>query len=578
MMEPNRRNRGAALVLLAAALGVPIGPMRTADAQAPATTIRVDPAARRGAISPFVYGSNHRYVNNGIGTWDPKAWRIVPAFDRNHREIGLKAIRYPGGTVGNTFEWKKAIGPVEQRPKIQPFSGGGTPTGLFGAPDVATFGVDEAARWCEASGVEMIYMYGIAFGDPRDAADLVEYLDAPVGKNPNGGTDWARVRAENGHPEPYHVRSFEIANEADGPSQRHWWPFLDTDETRAKKTLPFQRQRDSYAPEYCFGGIARFERQPAGVRDGRGGRDFRDAAARSDGHPGQTKAIRHVPIEPGSDTVFVGDDAWRRVPEIEAVTGRAYQIDPETGVIRFGDGRHGDVPPAGAAITVSYRSRRHGFVDYVAAMKAVDPKICIYAGYESHAIIKTLGAKHPFDGIVVHPYTNQYNVPSAATLEDWHHNLMLSAARPGHEIAAYQEAIDRTVAPGRRGQVHVVCTEFGAVRQELVMPPCARRDPWRFLGIGLYNGVQLLHWMRVGVPHADRHATTVGVFGPAPDFEPSASARVYEVFTHHFGSRLIGVEVENNPGRATKVGYQARASPNGSSRSTRTPPPGGRPR
>lgn len=556
MPKINQRRWRATFATLSALLIFPIAATRTAEAQETTpTTIRVDPKSGRGAISPFIYGSNHRYANNGIGTWDPAAKRIVTAFDRNHREIGLKAIRYPGGTVANTFEWKKAIGPVERRPKIQPFSGGGTPKGLFGAPNVATFGVDEAARWCEASGVEMIYMHGIAFGDPRDAADLVEYLNAPVGKNPNGGTDWAKVRADNGHPEPYNVRSFEIANEADGPSQRYWWPFIDSDETRAKKELPFQRQRDSYAPEYCFGGIARFERQPVGGHDGRGGRDFRDDAATSDGRPGQGKAIRYVPIEPGSDAVFVGDERWKRVPELETATGKVYRIDPETGVIRFGDGRHGDVPPDGAEITASYRARRHGFVDYFAAMKAVDPGIMIYAGYESLNLIKTLGDKHPYDGMVVHPYTSRYGVPKAATLEDWHHNLMLSSARLGHEVREYQESIDRTVAPGRRGKVHVICTEFGALNQEQVMPPGSGQGYWRFLDIGLYNGAQLLHWMRVGIPHADRHATTVGVFGPAPDFEPSPSARVYEIFTHHFGNRLIDVEVENNPGRVTNARY-----------------------
>ncbi len=195
--------------------------------------------------------------------------------------------------MGNTFEWKKAVGPVEKRPRIQPFSGGGTPWG-FSARRTATFGVDEAARWCEANGVAMIYMYGIAFGTPQDAADLVEYLNAPAGKNPNGGVDWAKIRAENGHPEPYNVRFFEIANEADGPRNATGGPYIDSDETRAKKKLPFQQERDSYAPEYLFGGIARFDRQPVGVQDERGGRDFarRDGAGRRSARPEQSPALR----------------------------------------------------------------------------------------------------------------------------------------------------------------------------------------------------------------------------------------------------------------------------------------------
>ncbi len=541
-------------IAVAITISVLSGLVATAHAQSSETVIRVDPQKNRGTISPFLFGTNHRYANNGIGTWNPEARKTVPAFDRNHREAGLKSIRYPGGTVGNTFEWKKAIGPVEKRPKMQPFSGGGTPTGLFGEPNTATFGVDEAARWCEENRVEMIYMFGIAFGTPEDAADLVEYLNMPVGKNPNGGVDWAKVRAQNGHPTPYNIRYFEIANEADGPSQRYWWPFIDSDETRAKSKLPFQKQRDSYAPEYLFGGMARFEKQLVGSMGERGGRDFRDKEAQGNGTAHQRKVLRYVPLEPGSDTVFVGGEAWKRVANVSGEKGNAYQIDPATGTVLFGDGvTGGNMPAQSAVIRASYRAPRSGFVDYYRAMKAVDPALKIYAGYESRNIITTLGDKHPYDGVVIHPYTTQYNVPKAPTLEDWHHNLMLSSDRLGHEVHEYQELIDKSVAPARKGQVHMICTEFGAIVQDVVMPPESSSGYYQFLNIGLYTGLQLMEFMRVGIPQAHRHATTVGVFGPAPRFEPTASAEVYRLFTRHFGDRLVGIHIENNPLRETKT-------------------------
>ncbi len=50
----------------------------------------------------------------------------------------------------------------------------------------------------------------------QKAADLVEYCNAPNnGSNPGGGTDWAAVRAANGHPAPYNVRIWELDNETD---------------------------------------------------------------------------------------------------------------------------------------------------------------------------------------------------------------------------------------------------------------------------------------------------------------------------------------------------------------------------
>lgn len=46
---------------------------------------------------------------------------------------------------------------------------------------------------------------------PQDAADEVEYL------NGSADTKWGRLRAKNGHPEPYHVKYWEVGNEVGGP-------------------------------------------------------------------------------------------------------------------------------------------------------------------------------------------------------------------------------------------------------------------------------------------------------------------------------------------------------------------------
>jgi alpha-N-arabinofuranosidase len=475
---------------------------------------------------------------------------MIPAFDRVHREAGLESIRYPGGTVASTFEWKHAIGPVKKRRKIQPAQGlkpGG------GGPQVATWGVDEAARWCEQNKVELVYMYGIGApnSNPQDAADLVEYLNAPVGQNKNGGTDWAKMRANNGHPAPYNIRFFEIANEGDGPNsvQRYWFNAVDTDENRAKRTLPMQPQRQAYAPEYCFGGVIRYDRQPVTLGD-----DLRDSAGISSGAPNLRRVIRYYPVLPESVEVFVGDRKWEAVPDITQAKGQVYQLNAATGEVRFGDGMHGDIPAKGAMIAATYRARRAGFVDYYPAMKAVDSRVRIFAGFESPNIIRTLGDKHLYDGIVVHPYTNEYNVPKARTMNEWHENLMLSGARLGREIQEYQDLIDTTVSPARRGQVKVICTEYGPNRQEQVLPPsdgATRAPTYRLLSSGLYDATQLMHWMRVGMPHAQRHATTVGVFGPPPLFEPSPTALAFQLFTRHFGDQRIGFDLKNNPQRPT---------------------------
>lgn len=508
----------------------------------PQTTIRLSPQTNRGAISPFIYGTNQRYNNSVCGTWDANENRMVSSFDNNHREAGLKSMRYPGGTVGSTFEWKKAIGPVAQRRNMQPAQGG--------PPEIVSFGVDEAARWCEANDVELVYMYGIGApnSNAQDAGDLIEYLNSPVGQNPNGGIDWAQKRADNGRVAPYNIKYFEIANEADGPNtvQRFWLDAINTDATRAKPSTG-QAAREAYAPEYCFGGEIILDKQLIADFN-----DFRDAAAKSNGQANQRKMIRYFPIIQNSETVFVGTQAWTRVPDITKATGNVYQVDAGTGTVLFGNGTNGAIPPAGTNISVSYRAHRDGFVDYYPVMKAVDPNILIFIGYASPNIITTLGSTYLYDGIVIHPYTNEWNVPSAATLNDWHHNIMLSSAHMGEEIRSYQDYMEANVTPSRKGLVKVICTEWGLNNTGDLLPASAsNKSTYLFLSDGLYNATQLMHFMRQGMPHAERHCTTVGVFGPAPDFVPSPSAMSFQLFSKHFGDQMIGLEIQNNPMRPT---------------------------
>ena len=40
------------------------------------TEIQVDPATGQRPISPLLYGTNHRYAENGFGMWDSRAGGI----------------------------------------------------------------------------------------------------------------------------------------------------------------------------------------------------------------------------------------------------------------------------------------------------------------------------------------------------------------------------------------------------------------------------------------------------------------------------------------------------------------------
>jgi len=152
--------------------------------------------------SSSIFGINHRYAFNGYGSYDSVNRKVKDDFLALYQDAGFGSIRYPGGTISNLFNWKTTIGPVEERKnQIHGFYNNAGQGGI--APN---FGLTEIATFAEQVDSEIVYVYSLGRGNAQDAADLIEYLNAKVGTNPNGGIDWAQVRADNGHPETFNVR------------------------------------------------------------------------------------------------------------------------------------------------------------------------------------------------------------------------------------------------------------------------------------------------------------------------------------------------------------------------------------
>ncbi|MEJ7830177.1 MAG: hypothetical protein WKF91_18350 [Segetibacter sp.] len=190
-------------------LWLPLALLSTQVVIAQKIIIKVNPAANLGQIQPELYGTNHRYTNNGSTMWDSGKHAAIPAFLKVYNEIGLRSMRYPAGTAASLFHWKRSICPLKDR--TDAIEGHSWEDEIRQAR--TNFGLDEALRFCEANNTKLNYMYNFGNGNAADAADLVEYLNTPVGKNPNGGIAWAEVRSKNGHPQPYNIVTFEMGNE-----------------------------------------------------------------------------------------------------------------------------------------------------------------------------------------------------------------------------------------------------------------------------------------------------------------------------------------------------------------------------
>jgi alpha-L-arabinofuranosidase len=117
---------------------------------------------------------------------------------RGLQEQGLTLLRYGGSMVNAPeYRWKKMIGDRDRRPQYKgwwyPYSTNG-------------FGIEEFIRFCRAAGFEPVVAINVE-ETPQDVADLIDYLNGPI------TTEWGRRRAENGHPDPYHLRFLQIGNE-----------------------------------------------------------------------------------------------------------------------------------------------------------------------------------------------------------------------------------------------------------------------------------------------------------------------------------------------------------------------------
>jgi alpha-N-arabinofuranosidase len=74
-------------------------------------------------------------------------------------------------------------------------------------------GMDEFMTLCNLIGVEPYVSVNAGFGDAHSAAEEVEYMNGSV------NTRFGALRARNGHPEPYHVKFWDIGNEPYGTWQ-----------------------------------------------------------------------------------------------------------------------------------------------------------------------------------------------------------------------------------------------------------------------------------------------------------------------------------------------------------------------
>ncbi len=146
----------------------------------------------------------------------PQSWQKAGGFRPDLLEavaaIKPPIIRWPGGCFASPYRWKDGIGPQENR-RV-------TRRPMWDDLDVDSLGTGEFIALCRKVGAEPLLVINI--GTPQwntdattndflqDALDWIEYCNGPA------DSKWGKVRAANGHPQPYNVKYWEIDNETWG--------------------------------------------------------------------------------------------------------------------------------------------------------------------------------------------------------------------------------------------------------------------------------------------------------------------------------------------------------------------------
>lgn len=113
-------------------------------------------------------------------------------------DLQPESIRWPGGSFVGRYMWQNGIGPHEKRLPH--------PIDQWSDRDTYQFGTDEFIQLCQKVGAEPI----LVINTSRGVEDALNWLEYCMGDQT---TEYGRLRAANGHPAPYELKTLEIDNE-----------------------------------------------------------------------------------------------------------------------------------------------------------------------------------------------------------------------------------------------------------------------------------------------------------------------------------------------------------------------------
>ncbi|RPI42949.1 MAG: alpha-L-arabinofuranosidase, partial [Bacteroidetes bacterium] len=176
-----------------------------------------------GFASPFTSDSVILEIaSSGKGTFSIGTLSIMPG---DHirgwrkdvvdlmKELDSPVYRWPGGNFVSGYNWRDGIGERDRRPPRKNPAWKGVESN-----DV---GIHEYMDLMDMLEAEPFIAVNTGLGTLEEVVEELEYVNG----SPDSG--WGKVRAENGHPEPYGVKWWAVGNEMYGSWQLGHMPLSD---------------------------------------------------------------------------------------------------------------------------------------------------------------------------------------------------------------------------------------------------------------------------------------------------------------------------------------------------------------
>jgi len=175
-------------------------------------TATIDPDFVIAPVPRRLFGSFVEHMGRGVygGIFEPghpeaDADGIRLDVVKLTRELGVTAVRYPGGNFVSGYRWEDGVGPVAERPTRLDLA--------WRSIETNAFGLNEFMNWARQAEGEPIMAVNLGTRGVEDACNLLEYTNFP------GGTRWSDLRIAHGVREPYAIKMWCLGNEMDGPWQ-----------------------------------------------------------------------------------------------------------------------------------------------------------------------------------------------------------------------------------------------------------------------------------------------------------------------------------------------------------------------